>query len=141
MVEAEQNRADIQALQDQLVAKQRQWTDKNPTEYTTKFQQLLLEPSIRQEHTSPYTDTSRSSWRETRYTPTPISLWRETRGPEQIPRRTQSSSQWNNESQFRWFPPLYFWGHESLTTLKMEMVEVEKYIMGLHTLRLTSKHT
>jgi len=51
----------------------------------TEFQQLSLEPSIRQEHTSPYTYTPISSWRETHFTLTPRSSWRETWGHDQIP--------------------------------------------------------
>jgi len=60
--------------------------DKVPsTQYATKSQQLSLEPSIQQGHTSPCTYTPRSSWRETCYAPTPRSSWRETQGHEQIP--------------------------------------------------------
>ena len=63
-------------------------TGRNPTKYTTKFKQLLLEPSIRQEGTSSYTYTPTSSWKDIRYAPTPRSPWRETRGHEQISFKT-----------------------------------------------------
>ena len=96
-MEAEHNRVKIQALQDQLMERNDDHTQtgRNPTQYTTESQQLSLEPSIRQERTSPSTYTLRSSWRETRYAPIQISSWMETREHKQIPFMvgTQSSPQ------------------------------------------------